>query len=293
MVVNPVNPPIPANGDAHRAMFLWTKTSFDSDTEQQNILNFCNAQGCDTLYIDTYGWIGNSNWDLTKLKQLILKAHASAIRVFALWGNVDWGTNQAWVQEKIVRRYEAYQAIAATEEQFDGMILDVEYWTDEQNYPASTNLPGLCNLVKSIKGRGIRCGLFAAFYLKDNEATRADVTYNGKAAQDGEHMMDCADFVVVGAYRDHADDGGSESGPGQNTLFEPWHDYASVSALGCGLYCGAETINVSPSYVTYYGGSKATMETELADVSNTWTGSSESVFKGIAVHDYVGWNALS
>lgn len=286
-------PPVPPNGDTHRAMWLWGKTNFDSDSEQQDVVDFCGDQGVDMIFADAYGWIGNTNWDLTKLKQFVKLCHDSGIKVFASWGNVDWGTNQAWVQEKIVRRYEAYQSVADHQEQFDGMVLDVEYWTDEGTYPPADNLPGLMDLVKSIQQRGITCGLFAAFWLKDDSATRSDVTYAGKDAQDGEHMMDVADFIVVGAYRDHADDGGAESGPGQNTLFQPWHDYATTEGLCRGLYCGSETTNVSPAYVTYYGGSKSTMETEHTDTSNTYTGSDESVFLGHAVHDYAGWSALS
>lgn len=286
-------PPVPPNGDAHRALWLWGKANFDSNTEQQNIVDFCGTVGCDTIFADAYGWIGNTSWDLDKLKQFNKLCHDSGIRVFAAWGNVDWGTNQAWVQEKIVRRFEAFQSVAGHGEQFDGIIFDVEYWTDEGTYPPSTNLPGLLDLVKSCQRRGITTGLFSAFYLKDNTATRSNVSYNGKSAQDGEHMMDVADFIVVGAYRDHADDGGSESGPGQNTLFQPWHDYASADARQCQLYVGSETTNVSPAYVTYYSGSKSALETEQTDTSNTFTGSAQSVFAGHAVHDYGGWDALS
>ena len=293
MAVTPLStPPIPPNGDAHRAMYLWTKAAFDTDTEQQAILNFCGARGVDTIYADAYGWIGNANWDLIKLKQFIIKAHQSGIRVFALWGGVDWGTNHGWVQEKIVRRYETYQAVCLAEERFDGMSLDVEYWTDETNYPASTNLPGLLDLIRAIQQRGIICGLFAGFYLKDSTASRTAVTYAGKSAQDGEHMMDVADFVVVGTYRDHSADNGTD-GPGQKTLFQPWVDYAVKEGLERGLFAGSETTNVSPAYITYYGASKASMETEHTDLSNTFSTTTSSVFQGHAVHDYVGWNAMS
>lgn len=293
MAVNPVAPPIPPNGDPHRAMFLWSKTAFDTDIEQQNILNFCNARGVDVIFADAYGWIGNASWDLVKLRQFILKAHQSAIKVYALWGNVDWAVNQAWVQEKIVRRYEAYQAIVTTEEQFDGMMLDVEYWTDEVTYPPATNLPGLLDLVKSIQQRGIIVGLFAAFYLKDNSGARANVSYAGKLAQDGEHMMDVANFIVAGTYRDHAQDGGAESGPGQISLFQPWYDYAITQGLMRGLYAGSETINTTPAYVTYYGATKAAMETEHTLISNQFSVVGNSCWLGQAVHDYANWNAMA
>lgn len=294
MAVTPLTtPPVPPNGNAHRAMWLWTKATFDSNTEQQNIVDFCGSVGCDTIFVDAYGWIGNASWDLVKLRQFIKLCHDSGIKAFASWGNVDWGTNQAWVQQHIVRRYEAYQAVASDQEQFDGIIFDVEYWTNEGTYPPSTNLPGLLELVKSVKRRGITCGLFASFYLKDNSGSRATVSYAGKDAQDGEHMMDVADFIVVGTYRNHAADGGSESGPGQDSLFQPWHDYATTQGVSCDLYVGSETTNVSPAYITYYGSSKSAMEAEHTTTSSAFTGSAESAFVGHAVHDYAGWNALS
>lgn len=292
-VVNPLStPPTPPNGDASRAMFLWTKTTFDSDTEQQNILNFCGTRGVNVIYADAYGWIGGSNWDLTKLRQFVLKAHQSGIKVYALWGNVDWGTNHAWVQPNIVRKYEMYQAVATADEEFDGMMLDVEYWTDEGTYPASTNLPGLLDLVTAIQQKGIKVGLFAAFYLKDSTSTRATVTYGGVAKQDGAHMMDVADFIVVGAYRDHAEDNGTD-GPGQISLFQPWYDYAIEEKLERGLYCGTETINISPSYITYFGATKSSMEAEHTEISDAFSDNDQSVWQGQAVHDYAGWNAMS
>jgi hypothetical protein len=279
------SPPVAPHGNAHRSMWLWGKTNFDTDTEQQDIVDFCGIVGCDTLFLDAYGCIGAANWDITKLKQLIKLCHDSGIKVFASWGNVDWGTNHAWVQANIIRRYEAFQAVAAGQEKFDGMILDVEYWTDEGTYPPSTNLPGLLDLVKSIQQRGILCGLFAAFYLKDNSETRTAVSYNGKSAQDGEHMMDVADFTVVGAYRD--------TSAAQIPLFQPWYDYASAEGNSFGLYCGTETTDVSPSNITYFGSSKSAMESAHSDVTDEFKVADKSAFLGMSVHDYGGWDALS
>lgn len=278
-------PPTAPHGNAHRSMWLWGKNTFDSDTEQQNIVNFCGTYGCDTIFADAYGFIGAANWDVTKLKQFVKLCHDSGIRVFASWGNVDWGTNHAWVQQNIIRKYEAFQAVAADQEQFDGMVLDVEYWTDEGTYPPSTNLPGLLDLVKSIQQRDIICGLFSAFYLKDNTATRSAVSYDGKSAQDGEHMMDVADFTVVGAYRD--------TSSAQIDLFQAWYDYASAEGNSYGLYCGSETTNVSPSYITYYGETKSTMETAHSAITTEFKVSDKSAFVGMSVHDYAGWSAMS
>jgi hypothetical protein len=104
--------------------------------------------------------------------------------------------------------------------------------------------------------------------------------------------MDVVDFIVVGAYRDHAADGGAESGPGQISLFQPWYDYASSQGKKCGLYCGSETINVRPPYMTYFGASRATMETEHAAIATQFAVAENSAFLGQAIHDYNGWKAM-
>jgi len=213
-------------------------------------------------------------------------AHQSGIRAYALAGNTDWGTAQAWVLQNIIRPLAKYQTLAAAQERFDGVCLDAEYWIDGQNDPA-VHCPGLCDLMAAFRARldGLSVGCFAGFFLKDNTGDRANLTYKGKSAQDGEHLMDAADFVVVGAYRDDADQ--------QKPLFQPWFDYAEQVGLNLGLYCGSETTDVSPSYVTYYGATKAAMETEHSDISNSFQAADRAVFMGQAIHSYDGWRVMS
>jgi len=295
MAVNPLsNRPVPPNTNMARAMFAWVTATasqdpLDTDADQQAMINFCGTVGCNTIFLDMWLYLGGANWTATKrtrMAQFLDVAHRSGIKVYALSGNVDWGTNHQWVLKNIVEPYRAYQSICTkTSEQFDGMMFDVEYWTDETNYPAATHLPGFCDLVVAVK-RIINqpVGCFSGFFLKDNTSTRPSISYNGKSAQDGEHMMDVCDFVVVGAYRDTA----SAAGP----LFQPWYDYAVGQGRNLGLYCGSETINVSPSNITYFGATKAAMETEHASLSSTFKVATDSVFLGQAVHSYDGWKVM-
>jgi len=286
-------------------MFVWVTSNasqdpLDTDNDQQNLVNFLDDTnvGCNVVFLDMWQYLGGGNWTNTKrdrMRQMVDRLKRSGVKVYALAGAADYGQNHAWVQKNIVEPIIAFNAQAQDiSGRFDGLILDVEYWQDEVSNPPSTHLPGLCDLVKAIKAKtNLEVGLFSAFFLKDGNGTRADITYNGKSAQDGEHMMDVADFVVVGAYRDHAEDGGSESGPGQKSLFQPWFDYASAEGKNLGLYCGSETISVSPSYVTYQGASKATMEAQHTIISDEYTDIGNSTWLGQAVHSYDGWKAMS
>ena len=295
MAVNALtNRPVPANSNAHRAMYVWVGGTaatdpLDIDNDQQGILNHCGAVGCNVIYLDMWRYLGGSNWTAAKVARMRLfldAAHRSGIQVYALAGDLGWGTNHAWVMKNIVEPFIAYNALGVKpSEQFDGMMLDVEYWADEVQNPPTDHLPGLCDLVKAIKVRtGKRVGLFSAFYLKDSSSTRSAITYNGKSAQDGEHMMDVADFVVVGSYRDTSAD--------IQSLFQPWYDYASQSGLNLQLLCGAETTDVQPSNITFFGQGKAAMETQLASVSGVYQVTGNSAFMGFAIHSYDGWKAM-
>lgn len=307
MAVTPLlNRPQPPNGVPHRGMFVWVGGTpatdpLDTDTDQQALINFLDDPhvGVNVLFLDMWRTLGGSNWTNAKrdrIHQFLDVAHRSGVKVYALAGNVDYGTNHAWVMDNIVEPLMASDAMATSpSKRFDGVLLDVEYWTDEVNYPPSTNLPGLCRLVRAIKERAphYAVGLFAAFFLKDGDGSMPPVSYNGKTAQDGEHMMEVSDFIVVGAYRDHASVGGAEIGPGQIALFQPWYDYAKEHGKACGLYCGSETTNVTPDHITYFGTSKAAMEVEHITIANTFKSTENSAFLGQAIHSYDGFRAMS
>lgn len=302
MAVTPLStPPVPPNSNLGRGMFVWvtsnsTQDPLNNDTKQQALLNFCGTQGINYVFLDMWQYLGASNWTSTKLNNLrkfLDAAHKSGIKVWALAGNTDWGTAQNWVATNILKNLLWFQTQTLDPTRnFDGVMLDVEYWTDG-GLDVEDNCSGLCDLMRMFRTTlNIPVGCFTGFYLKDNTATRASFTYNGKSAQDGEHLMDNSDLTVVGAYRDHANDNGTD-GPGQITLFQAWYDYASQYGKNLPLMCGSETIDVSPAYITYFGASKATMETEHTTISNTFRVATNSCFVGQAVHSYDGWKAMS
>lgn len=300
MAVTPVTPPVPLNSNYARSIFIWgTTDEITSDTNKQNILNWCRDRGINTVYLDIWRFLGGANWTTANkdnVAEFIDAAHKSGIEVYAMAGNVDWAVNQAWVNKNVIwpiQKYNAMHNASFPKSRFDGIVLDVEYWTDEVTYPPATNLPGLCDLVKSIQTKtNLPVGVFSAFYLKDNTGTRPNITYNGKTAQDGEHLMDTCDFVVVGAYRDTANTNPGNGQPGQIQLFQPWYDYAKTVGKNLSLYCGLETINVLPDYITYYSQTRTFMEGEQTTISNQFQVMTDSVFLGAAIHDYLGHKAM-
>ncbi|MEM3097465.1 MAG: hypothetical protein QXU32_01930 [Nitrososphaerales archaeon] len=296
MAVNPVTPPVPPNSNYQRAMYIWLNPDpIGTDANLQNLLNFSRDNGVNCWFLDMWSYLGGSNYTTTKQSRMQLaldNAHKSGITVYALCGNTDWPVNQQWVMKNIIQPLRKFNNLAVdSSKQFDGIHFDVEYWTDQNLNPA-VYLPGLCDLAKAArKALDKSVGCFASFFLKDNSGTRPPINYNGKSAQDGEHMMDVFDHVVVGAYRDHADDNGTD-GPGQKTLFQPWYDYAAGVGRNFGLFCGSETMNVSPSYITYYGQGKTYMEQQHTLISQTFAVPTNAVFLGQAIHNYDSYRSM-
>lgn len=299
MPVTPVTPPIPQNSNVIRAMYNYLNPDNTIDTDQhlQTLLNFCSSNGANVIFQDIYAYLGGSNWTsakLTRMQTAVKYMHLSGIRVYAYSGNTDWGKNQQWVQKNIVYPLLKYQDIADGLQSFDGVHLDVEYWTDA-GQQADVACPQLCDLGRNIKHTtGLPVGCFAAFFLKDNTGSRPSFSYQGKTAQDGEFLMDNFDQVVVGAYRNHAQDNGTD-GPGQISLFQPWYDYENQAGKNVGLLCASECANISPAYTTYFGMTKTAMEAQHALISQNFIQSptTQSVFLGQAVDSYQSWSVMS
>jgi hypothetical protein len=299
MAVTPVNPPVPQNNNVLRAVYDYLNPdNISTDQKLQAVLNFLSANGANLVFQDIYSYLGGANWNATKLARMqtaLHYMHLSGIKVFAYAGNTDWGGNQQWVQKNIIYPLLKFQDLAPTiTKRFDGFHLDVEYWTDPQ-LQASVVCPQLCDLGRNIrKTLDLPIGCFAAFFLKDNSGQRPAFPYQGKTAQDGEFLMDNFDQVVVGAYRNHAQDNVPD-GPGQISLFQPWYDYAVQVGRNIGLLCGSECQDIQPPYTTYFGMTKAQMESEHALISAAFTPSPspQSVFLGQAIDSYSAWAAMS
>ena len=300
MTITPLAvPPNPPNSDAHRGMFFWggavgSADPLDTDAEVNALITFCGIVGCDVIYLDIWRYLGGGNWTAARanrMKIVVDGLKRSGLRVLALCGDLGWGTNHSWVMDNIVTALEHYNALCTqASQQFDGLMLDVEYWTDEQTYPAATNCPGLCELVRAIRNRNPSwlVGVFAAFGLAADD--RPAITYNGKTQADGFHLMDACGLVADGDYRNTAADNGGQIGI--ITCHTPWDDYATEEGREFQLYVGVETTNVLPSYITFYGLGKAAMETQLALVSSAFKLTTRSSYVGACVHSYAGWSAM-
>src|SRR3990167_3808217 len=287
------NKPVPPDSTVYRGMYVWLYSTpndpMETLSKRQTLLNFCRNNYVNLIFLDIYSYLGGDNWNNNNaetIRQFVDVAHRSGIQVHAMAGDVDWGRNQHWVMTNVIRPLADFNAQARyISERFDGLHFDVEYWVNDETTPSGSHLPGLCDLINATRrvcGPGFKVSCFAARSLKDNTETRNSITYNGNSKQDGAHLIDVSDFVVVATY---ADDSAT-----QISQFQAWYDYASVSNKQ--LFAASETLDVAPANITYYGSTKSAMATQHASIASNFRTGSNSVFLGQAVHDYRGWSVM-
>jgi hypothetical protein len=298
-----------------------------TDNSQQKLLKFCSDNGVNVIFLDMYNYLGGATWSSANqviVKKFIAVARASGIRVMALCGADDWAQKQSWVLTNIVRTIASFNAMSEapllafqkykkfppntnttikandvlyaineaismtyTGGAFDGVMLDVEYWTLDP-YDASTEVPGLCDLITAMRRiLNIPVGCFTTDKLMDPSQAQ-NVTYRGITQIEGQHLMDSASFVCVACY--------SNNSVAQIGMFNPWYLYASQSGRNCGLWCCSETGDdpSDPSGAsTYKGFAKTDMEANHTAISNNFTVPSNSVFRGQAIDPYSAYLQMS
>jgi hypothetical protein len=305
MTVTAVTIPTPPNSNEAYSMFVWinsvggTTDVLNTDANMQSLLNFCSSNGVNVLFMDIWAYLGGGNFTTAhaqSYQKFIHFAHASGIRVYALAGNNDWQHNQQWVFGNIVKniaQYNTYCASNATNTfgQFDGVILDAEYWTQAGGY-TSTDVIGMCDLIKGMKSAlNMPVGFTPTVWLADPTSAALTVTYDGYTGLEGQVLMQVADFCAVQNYYNNSTT--------QINTFDNWFNFASQTGLGYnfGLYCTSLTDSGfgTQSYYTGSAGAKATMTTAQTAVSTAFTASpnTNACFLGNCVEQYNSYKSMT
>lgn len=305
MTVSAVAVPVPPNSNLDRAMFVWCGSAgsagdpLSTDAKMQSLLNWCSSKGVNLLFLDMWGYLGGGNWSVahvTTMQKFIHFAHLSGIRVYALAGNIDWGQNQQWVMNNIIRHIAAYNMLSVSTttnggSAFDGLIFDAEYWT-VSGYTTADPI-GLCDLMLATKRiLALPVGCFATQWLADPASSALSFSYNSGPNQlEGLNLMECADFVAVACY--------SNNSTTQTSMFQNWYNYASSTgtADNLGLFCGSETASGlgGQSYWTGTTGALATMETAHTAISSAFTATPNTncSFRGQCVDPYSAYSQMT
>lgn len=304
MTVSAVSIPVPPNSNMDRAMFVWvpqvggSTDPLGSDNNMQSLLNFCSSNGVNVIFLDMWVYLGGANWSTAHaqtFQKFIHFAHASGIRVMALGGNTDWGHNQQWVMNNITRHVAQYNAYCVNNStypngQFDGVILDAEYWT-VSGYTDVEPI-GMCDLMNAMRSElHLPVGFAPTEWLTDPNSAALTFTYDGYTGLEGYHLMNNADFCAVQCYSNNAST--------QEGFLQNWFNYASQSGLklNLGLYCVSLTDSGqgSASYWTGNTGAKAAMEVNHTTISTYFTAAPNTncSFKGQAIEQYSSYSQMS
>lgn len=167
---------------------VWWWHSDDIDKH----LDFAHKNGVDEIYYSDVNFDENT-------VSFISKANALDIKVYALWGEHDWGEDRSDF-DSLMNKYKSYNASNPTTA-FSGVHLDIEpHQFDDFDEYRSTYL---YNYVKFVYNTNNIYGDIDIHYdipfWFDDEITYKDITKKVY-----EHVIDNSDKVVVMSYRDSA-----------------------------------------------------------------------------------------
>lgn len=214
VVLNP-----PPDGDAVRAMWFYAGTIFDTSEESQALLDFCAREGINRLYCGGYSvWTLGTVQQQANLRTFIETAHASGIRVEALFGGTDWQEDPARVRTKIDQVLAMHAATPANaQDDFDAVHFDVEFWLDDSWDAAATEaerrqiaIDYLDNVLVNARHHLDASGeadmdvdVDLSAHLENADKLPSPFDHDGTAQCFLGHVFDNADHVVIMSYIDH------------------------------------------------------------------------------------------
>lgn len=256
-----------------RAMWVW-----DTSTPAATV-DLAVASGVDQLFVAVPPNVASSP-QLPDLRTLSQLARAAGIRVDALGGDPGWVDNPSWVVTYWLKP-------ARNTGLFTGIHVDVEpYTTSAWTTSQSTVVAKYLTLLDKLKASAGTSPIEADIPFWFNEIP-AQASGGGASTLDREIMRRTAGVTVM-AYRNTAT--GTDG-----TLDIAAAALAAGTSLGKPVRIGQETTYLGDTAVdvkqTFFGWSRAAMETQLAAVSAG--ASSYASYAGIAIHSAAGYAAMA
>lgn len=303
-VVTPVALHQPPDGDAVRAMWCYAHTNFDTSAEGQALLDFCAREGINTLYCGAYSvWYLGTATQKANLRTFIETAHASGIRMEAMFGGTDWQADPAKVRTKIDQVLSLHTATPTNDlDDFDAVHFDVEFWIDSSWSAAANETERqaiaidyldnvLVNARQYLDAQGetdMDISVALSAHLENSDKLPTPFLYNGTTQSFLGHVFDNADGVVIMSYIDYA------SGLLSWTGFEL--DVASGKSRMIQLGADIQPVPPAASINSFDDNSPtgyASMTTTLESFHTLLTPVRLAVLEGFAVFQYTGYGPSS
>lgn len=265
-------------GEKRKATWLWNTSLIASEPAQ--ILSFLKEQGVSLLYLQI-----DTKQPLSTYQTFIREARLGGIDVHALGGSPSWGlADKRQNVLALVNWVHAYNQLAASDEKFTGIHLDIEpyllpEWKADQ--PAvirqwMQNVEAYTDLARQKPGLEIGCDIpfwLDKLALPDSPGTEL-----------GQWLIGKHDLVAIMSYRDRAEGPNSITSLAAEEL--GWGD-----GLGKTIYLGVETKQSSEGdFVSFYEEGLQQLNQEVAKLP-ALVGNHPS-YGGVAVHSYEHWKAL-
>jgi uncharacterized protein (TIGR03437 family) len=274
----------------------------DTPTRESLIQN-SSSSGVNMLYVSVYSSTPNSAkrymYADSDIADLIGKAHAQGMQVYAAYGDTDWPTlgcaASAFPMQRMAEVI-AYNA-ANRSAMFDGVILDVE--------PTGTpDFQALLELYQCFQQQGKANGMGLAVAI--SAFWNTTVTFNQVTEEAYQQIVDLKlNNVVVMGYRNYAGTSDCTRGDGVVCLDEGVIAYANSVSQGNTILVGLDTDNPATSgstaEETFFSMGQAAMNavaqsvfTQFASVNQTFGGFSIHNYRDSYLNDQVaGWSATN
>lgn len=280
-----------------RAIWIWEAESYamlERPAAGADAIGFLRAHAIDTAYLYADGWQGRTliAEQPQAYRALLRRMHAGGLRVQALLGSSYLHTERYVLPDQrkaalaMLQRVLAYNAVAAPEERFDGVSLDIEpHVLDEWASRKMALLDGFVDLSEALvrlrdaAAPGLPMGPAIPFWLDGIALER-----HGVRKPVSQHLQDLYDYVALMDYRDHAQGPDGLVGHALDEL-----DYGE--RIGKPVVIGIETAPNAIRKLSFDHLAPADLERELAATARA-VGRMRS-FGGFALHHYASYRAWS
>jgi hypothetical protein len=264
-------------------------------TARETLVESAAASDVTDLYVSVYQSTANSSGRLmypdSDMADLIGKAHARRMRVWASYGDPTWpadgcaATSTPLKDMAMVVAYDAANPLAS----FDGVVLDIEPAEPQTNAQYQALL-AVYQCIQASLPQNAHSALELAVTMQFSW-TQA-IAYQGTTKPVYEHIvdMDLANVIVMGYRNTAGTDCAGSATNGMICLDEPMVAYAASTGQRGLILAGVDTNNCvpgcGPSEVTFFSSpdGQANLNQQAAMVENYFGGNSG--FGGFAIYAY-------
>ncbi|GAA0134337.1 hypothetical protein YSY43_11770 [Paenibacillus sp. YSY-4.3] len=273
-ISTPTSTKAAATGKLPKATWLWNTKLIETQTEE--LLAFSASEGIHMIYLQI-----STRVDIPYYKNFIYKANALGIQVHALNGAPNWALESNRSQlTSFMNWIRSYQAMAAEEEQFTGVHVDIEpyllpEWKNDMNTVIGQWQSNVQYIVQEAKKMKLPIAADLPFWLDKYAASDSEMSLSS-------WMISQYDSVTLMSYRDSA----------TAVINLAKEELQEAAKLNKRIYTGVETkYSAEGNHVSFYEDGYDYMNTQLLYLDQL--GRTYSSYAGIAVHDLVGMMELA